>query len=365
VVRSRALVAVSIAKIERTMIRSPNHLTDPPDSAQRSAPTTPLADVLATIRLAGAIFLRAEYTAPWAYESPPPDVLTRILQPGAKQLILFHIVATGRCSIRLKRGEHLTASAGEVVVLPYGEQHFMGSTEHVLPVPIALLLPAPPWEQFPVIRHGGGGGETSVVCGYLHCNDPIFDPVVRALPPLFSVKPPAGPAAAWVAASIQYALDASQGHQSQSSGVSVRLPELLFLEILRLYIEGTPSHMGGWLAALHDPVVGRALVELHAEPTRRWTAEELAGRAACSRSTLNERFRRHLGCAPMQYLSAWRLQLAASLLRDTDLVVAEVAYRVGYESEEAFNRAFKRATGKPPAQWRRQAVGDESRLDMG
>lgn len=336
------------------MTNTPNRLTEPPESTLRTAPAALLNDALATIRLAGAIFLRAEYTAPWAYESPPPDVLTHILRPGAKRLILFHIVAEGRCRIRLQRGEHLEADAGEVVVLPYGEQHVMGSDARVEPVPIGSLLPAPPWERFPVIRHGGGGGKTSVVCGYLHCDDPIFDPVVRALPPLFSVRPPAGPAAAWVAASIQYALDASGEQRPRSGDLAVRLPELLFIEVLRLYTESASPHLAGWLAALHDPVVGRALVALHGEPAREWTAEELAWRAACSRSTLNERFGRLLGRAPMQYLGEWRLQLAAGLLRDTALGVAEVAHRVGYDSEEAFNRAFKRAMGTPPAQWRRR-----------
>jgi transcriptional regulator GlxA family with amidase domain len=164
-----------------------------------------------------------------------------------------------------------------------------------------------------------------------------------------------------VAASIQYALDVSSGQPPRSSRVAVRLPELLFLEVLRLYVEGAPPHLGSWLAALHDPVVGPALVALHAEPARKWTAEELAWQAACSRSTLNERFSRLVGRAPMQYLSDWRLHLAAGLLRDTTLGVAEVAYRVGYESEEAFNRAFKRAMGSPPAQWRRNAAGEPSR----
>jgi transcriptional regulator GlxA family with amidase domain len=161
-----------------------------------------------------------------------------------------------------------------------------------------------------------------------------------------------------VAASIQYALDASRGHPPRSR-VTVRLPELLFTEVLRLYVEAAPPRLASWMAALHDPVVGPALVALHADPSRRWTAEELAWQAACSRSTLNERFARLLERAPMHYLSDWRLHLAAGLLRDTALAVAEVACRVGYESEEAFNRAFKRTMGKPPAQWRRHAAVPE------
>lgn len=338
------------------MTHPPNKLTEPPDSARQTTPLNLVTDALSTVRLSGAIFLRAEYTAPWAYESPPSADLTAILRPQAQRLILFHIVEEGQFWLRLSSGEELRASQGEVVVLPYGHQHVMGSAESVQPIAIASLLPAPPWKEFPVIRYGGGGTRTSVVCGYLHCDDPIFAPVIGALPPLFSVRPPTGPAAAWVTASIQYALDASMGRQLPPSSVAVRLPELLFSEVLRQYVEnGSPLGMG-WLAALRDPIVGPALIELHAAPAHRWTVEELARKVACSRSTLNERFVHVLGRAPMQYLSIWRIQLAGSLLRDTTLSAASVAYQIGYESEEAFSRAFKRAMGAPPAQWRQSAA---------
>jgi AraC-like DNA-binding protein len=296
--------------------------------------------------------LRAEYTAPWAYESPPSADLTAILRPQAQQLILFHIIEEGECWIRLSSGEQLRASPGEVIILPYGHQHVMGSAESVDPIAIASLLPAPPWKEFPVIRYGGGGTRTNVVCGYLHCDDPLFTPIIGALPPLFSVRPPAGPAAAWITASIQYALDASREHPLPPSSLAVRLPELLFNEVLRQYVESGSPLGAGWLAALRDPIVGPALAALHAAPAHKWTVEELAQRVICSRSTLNERFVRVLGYAPMRYLSDWRFQIARSLLRDTTLSVASVAYQIGYESEEAFNRAFKRAMGKPPAQWR-------------
>lgn len=330
------------------MTSPPKELIDPPDL---------IASVLSGLRLAGAIFLRAEFTAPWAYESPTSDQLTSILRPEAKRLILFHIIAEGRCWLRSSSGEQLEACAGEVIVLPYGEQHVVGSTANVAPIPIGSILSTPPWDRFPVVQYGGGGAPMKMVCGYLHCEDPIFDPVVRALPSVFSVRPPDGPAAAWVTASIQYALDASEGRRSASPAMATRLPELLFAEVLRLYLESTPPRRVGWLSALRDPVVGPALRELHVDPAHHWTVDELARRAACSRSVLTERFGRLLGRAPMQYLADWRLQLAAGLLRETTLSVAAVAFRVGYESEEAFNRAFKRAMGRPPAQWRRYAAG--------
>lgn len=339
------------------MTGTPRELTDPPDLARSAVPLDLLANVLSTVRLTGAIFLRAEYTAPWAYESPSADDLIHLLAPAARRLILFHLVAEGRCWIRVSTGEQLEAEAGSVIVIPYGDQHVMASGSQVPPVAIASLLAPPPWETFPVIRHGGGGEPTKVVCGYLHCDDSIFDPVVRALPRVFNVRPPAGPAATWMAASIQYALDASEGRTVRGSGAALRLPELLFQEVLRLYVESAPPRLRGWLAALNDPIVGPALVELHADPARKWTADTLAERAACSRSTLNERFTRILGRAPIAYLGEWRLHLASNLLRDTTLTIAQVAYRVGYDSEEAFNRAFRRAMGKPPAQWRQGSAG--------
>lgn len=338
------------------MTGTPKELTDRPDLVGSAPRLGLLADVLARVRLVGSIFLRGEYTSPWAYESPPSLDLIHLLGSQAGRLVLFHLIAEGRCWIRVAGGEPLELSAGEIVVMPFAEQHVMGSPELVEPVPIASLLSPPPWAVFPVIHHGGGGARTSVVCGYLHCEDPIFDPVLRALPSVFSVRPPPGPAATWMAASIQYALGASQGDYPGAAGVTARLPELLVQEALRLYAASVPTQSSGWLAALHDPIVGPALAELHADPARKWTSDELAARVACSRSTLNERFARLLGRAPMSYLGEWRLHLAAELLRETTLGVGAVAARVGYEAEPAFNRAFKRAMGKPPAQWRQQAA---------
>jgi AraC-like DNA-binding protein len=334
------------------MTISPSKLTDLPNHGPKRDPIDLLDDVLGMVRLSGAIFLRAEYTSPWAYESPTAQVLTSVLQPEAKRLILFHIVAEGGCLIRVSEGDRLWAQAGELILIPYGDQHVMGSGADVAPVPIASLLPTLPWREFPSISYGGGGDRTAVVCGYLHCDDALFDPVVRALPRLFKVTPD-GPAATWVAASIQYALNAVRsGAVNVSRDASLRLPELLFREVLRLYVTSAAPDLSGWLAALRDPLAGPALLAMHRNPAARWTAEELAAEAACSRSTLHERFVRLLGEPPMQYLHNWRMQLAAGLLRDTDLGVASVALRVGYESEEAFNRAFKRQTGKPPAHWR-------------
>jgi AraC-like DNA-binding protein len=314
-----------------------------------------LDEVLSRIQLAGAIFLRAEYTAPWACESPTASELLRLLRSNARRLVLFHIIAEGSCWIRLSSGERLEANQGDVLVLPYADRHAMGVAEQIPPVPMSSLLPDQPWEQLPVIRQGGGGGRTSLVCGYLHCEAPMFEPVVNALPPAFTVTPPCGSAADWINASVRYALDTCV-LSSPNAGLAHRLAELLFREVLRLYVQSRPSGLHGWLAALDDPITGPALRELHSEPARAWTLDELASRSACSRSTLSERFGRLVGRAPMQYLAEWRVQLAAQLLLETTLGVAAIALRVGYDSEAAFNRAFKRAMGMPPARWRSRSA---------
>lgn len=333
------------------MTQAPNELTEQPESAAQGLRL--LADVLSMIRLTGAIFLRAEFTAPFAYRSPRASELARIVSPGARSLILFHIVAEGVCHVHLETGAAATARAGDVIMLPYGDRHVMHGDEPAEPVSASAVLAPPPWTTFPVIRHGGGGARTTIVCGYLRCDDPIFDPVVRALPPLFTVTPPPGPSASWVTASIQYALQATDGRAAAAGDVGLRVPELVLAEVLRLHLQGRPPDLGGWLAAVQDPLVGRALAGIHADPARRWTAASLARHATSSRSTLDQRFRQLLGRSPMRYVTEWRMRIAATMLRDTSLGVAAVGYRVGYESEEAFNRAFKRVLGAPPAHWRR------------
>jgi AraC-like DNA-binding protein len=303
------------------------------------------------LRLDGAIFLRAEYSEPWAYESFDGPTTADTLRPGSRQVTLFHVIASGRCWVALTGrrddGERHWASAGDVIVIPYGDQHVMGGAEPVEAVSIASFMKPPPWTEFPVLSHGAGGARTDVVCGYLHCDDPLFDPGLRALPPLFVVHPDEA-AAQWVASSIAYAMQA----QASSPTLTTRLPALLLEEMLRIHLASAPAVDQGWFAALRDPVLAPALARLHAEPERKWTVAELAGTVAVSRSLLDGRFRQLLGRSPIRYLADWRMHVADELLATTDLSVFAVARRVGYDSEEAFSRAFKRARGEAPSTWR-------------
>ena len=310
---------------------------------------TALAVALDRLRLDGAIFLRGEYTEAWAYESPTGELMASLLRPGRERLLFFHIIASGRCWVSIDDGERHWADRGDVVVLPYGHQHKMGGAADTSCVSVMELMSPPPWTELPVIRHGAGGSRTDVICGYLDVDDPLFDPALAALPPIFVVRP-TGAARPWVESSLRYVLEATEG--GADSQVLTTLPTIVLAEVLRLHIAATPAADRGWLSALRDPVLAPALSHLHREPERKWTVAELAASSNVSRSLLDERFRQVLGRSPIRYLTDWRLHVAKELLATTDLGVHAISRRVGYDSEEAFSRAFKRANGLSPAYWR-------------
>jgi AraC-like DNA-binding protein len=311
----------------------------------------PLEQALNGLQLDGAIFFRSEFTEAWSFSSPAAvGEFVQVVEPRAERLIMFHIVAKGSCWVAGPDGERHWANEGDVIVLPYGDEYEMGGSASATSVPIFSLLAPPPWTTLPVLRHGGDGDRTDVVCGYLHSEDPLFDPRMRAFPSVFVVRL-AEPAAQWVRASIEYAL-ATSSDATVSDAASTRLPELLLIEMLRLHLASAPSAEHGWITALHDPALAPALACLHARPDHPWTVSELAHEAAVSRSLLDQRFRAVLGLSPIRYLTEWRMHIAADLLASTDLTVAQVARRTGYDSQEAFSRAFKRRMGSAPSTWR-------------
>jgi AraC-like DNA-binding protein len=312
--------------------------------------------VLELVRFTGGVFIRSRFSEPWAYTAPPTLSVDGVLPAGEGGLVVFHIVAEGRCNLVLDDGSTQEMVAGDVLVMPYGDAHAMSSPSPGEPVSITTLLPPAPWTEFPEIVHGGDGDTTRIICGYLRGDALLFDPVLRALPSMFVVRP-SGPQAAFVQASFEYALSATEPATAVGSNATdPRLMELLFGEALRIYLRDSDASLTGWLAALRDPVVGRALALLHAEPAREWTVPDLARAVAVSRTVLVDRFNEMLGVPPIRYLTEWRLNLAAGLLRTTDLTVAQIAGRVGYGAEDAFSRAFKRRFGAAPAHWRADAA---------
>lgn len=326
-------------------------LSDHDRDAAEADRTAALAAALAQVRLSGAIFLHGEYTEPWAYESLPSQDAAAVLAPDAVRIVLFHVVVAGSCWV--EAGSHkVWAHEGDVIVLPYNDQHRMGGHEAAELVPIAQLVAPPPWTSLPHIVHGLGGARSEVVCGYLVCDDRLFDSRMRVFPPVFVVSPPEGPARSWVRASSDLVLQQTSQVADDRIAAPTDVPQLLLREVLKLHLANAPATDTGWLGALHDPVVAPALAAIHGDPGRKWSLADLARQATVSSTVLDERFRSVLGLAPFRYLTGWRMHVAEDLLRSTTLPVAAIAHRVGYESDEAFSRAFKRDHGSAPSVWR-------------
>lgn len=331
------------------MIGTPSLLTETPALPLAVARNDLLADLLAQVHLSGALYLKGHYNSPWALDSPQTDQLVALLSPGAERLIPFHIVRSGR-AYSTAGGVRVEAEARDLIVVPHAHQHVLGGPEPHEPVFIGSLLPPQPWGTMPVCRIDGGGELAEIDCGYFSCDELLFNTVLRHLPPVFVVRP-TGTAAQLLLAAMDVAVEEASRNGGFQSPLNARLPELLLVEALRLYSEGNPLATG-WLAATGDPIVGRALRLIHDDPVFDWTVDELAKRAATSRSVLGERFRELLAQSPMAYVAEWRMQIAANLLRTTALKLAEIAERCGYGSEPAFSRAFNRHVGMSPAQWR-------------
>jgi AraC-like DNA-binding protein len=321
-------------------------------TAARPTADDALRGAIERLRLRGAVFLRAEYREPWAYESLSGPVTARLLSPGSEHVILFHVVASGTCWVSVGNGPRHWARSGDVILLPYGDQHRMGGVDDAELVSISSFMQSPPWKRMPVLRHGSSGPRTDVVCGYLDTDDPLFHPGHRVFPPVFVVRPPSGIATEWVRANVAFALQQTSAIPPQRDPGATRLPELLLIEVLRLHLATAPSLERAWAPALRDPVLAPALALLHGSPEHKWTVPELAASAGVSRSLLDGRFRQVLGCSPIRYLTDWRMHVARDLLRSTDLGVVGIAHRVGYDAEEAFSRAFKRSVGSSPGSWR-------------
>ena len=323
----------------------------------------PLADVLGAVKLSGAIVFRAELRAPWSYAVPHTrDVGCRAGVAGVSPRIQFHVVADGECVVRVDDQEWRVGRGG-VILLPDGRAHLMSSGEGTPTVPVVSKLAQIPAGGFVRMVHDGAGPRTTILCGYLGCEEPIFDPLLSGLPSAIVQQWDEGQAGAWLQAMVDYTIDLDPTAMPAGGAViQTRLVELMLVEVLRRHVAGLPDGHRGWLAGLRDPHVARAVARLQAEPSRHWTVATLARAVGLSRSILAERFARLIGQSPMQYLAAWRLQLASSILRRGDVSIAEAAARVGYQSEAAFHRAFKRVVGQTPATWRRRARDSQTAL---
>lgn len=337
--------------VQRSLLNRPANMTVRLDSS--SAPFDPLSDVLQAVRLKGAVFFDVEATAPWAAEAPPARLVGPGIMPGVDHVIEYHVVTNGECWARvLNDGCAAHLRAGDVVAFPQGDAHVMSSDP-------SLRGPPPDFKEYEpqapealplsLSLDGGGAESTHLVCGFLGCDARPFNPLLDALPRMIHLS---GGGGEWLDRFLRFAtLEASQKRAGGASILS-KLGELMFIDLVRRYVETLPEEHASWLGGLRDRHVGRALGLLHASPAEDWTIERLAKETGMSRSSLAERFTHFVGRPPMQYLTLWRMQLAAGKLASGDASIGRVAADVGYDSEAAFSRAFKRAVGVSPSIWR-------------
>jgi AraC-like DNA-binding protein len=320
-----------------------------------------LSEVLKVVKLAGAIYYNGEFTAPWSFRSPPSCVLAPHFASGGDHVIIYHLLTEGQGFAGLELGKRVPLSAGDIVVFPHGDSHIIGSGLQVEPVDQEPELHRILAQGLKLARGGGGGEVTKFVCGYMSCDSQLSQVLLAGLPSMLKVNVRDGGEGQWLENSIRFSVREADASRAGGEAVLAKLSEVLFVETLRRYIAALPAEQTGWLAGARDPDIGKALALLHRHPGQPWTIADLARQVGLSRSVLAERFRHYLGEPPISYLTRWRLQLGAQILKSSSRSVAEVAAEVGYESEAAFNRAFKREYLVPPARFRSQSrVGERA-----
>lgn len=337
-------------------------LTDRPPITRPStaSPTTEaagvavdaLSDLLRAFRVSGSMFFRARLRAPYAVTADGVDEVIRAHAPDALQVIPFHLVTRGPIWFEVEGSEPVYLEDGDIIVLPGGAAHSLMDRLGQPPVPVSELVEFVSGTP-ETLDWGGDGHQAEALCGFFRLDSRLFNPLLQALPPVL-VIPHDEARSSWLTATLERAFVESTDQRAGHSAMIARLTELLFLDVVQRHLDAGAAE--GWLAALNDPVVGAALAHLHARPNHPWTLDELARASSASRSSLAERFAARVGVSPMRYLTEWRMELAAQRLEETSDPVGAIAVDAGYESEAAFNRAFKRHTGEPPAAWRRRRI---------
>lgn len=339
------------------MRETPEFLTETP--AVTGADMDALVETLRVMRLTGAIFLEAELSAPWslAAQVGPDDCAAFTTVP--RHIIAYHLITEGRCLLKVANHPEVSLSKGDIVILPRNDAHVLASGLDLAPVDAGGLIEPNAGGGVARIRYGGDGESTRLFCGFLG-SDVARQPLLAALPTVVTLNVGDGAAGAWIASTFQFAITALNDRTADVLPMLAKVAELLFIVAVRQYAASASATGHGWLAAIHDPVVGRALNLLHTQLARRWTTEALAREAALSRSAFAERFTRMVGEAPMRYLTQCRFERAILQLRESPDSISRIAFDVGYDSEAAFSRAFRREFGMPPTTWRQQNAGGDA-----
>ncbi|MGB8436459.1 MAG: AraC family transcriptional regulator [Burkholderiales bacterium] len=322
-----------------------------------------LSDVLRGVRLRGAVFFYVSGIGEWAAEAPASKDIAPLIMRGVEHVMEYHVVARGSCWAGIPGGPAARLSIGDVALFPHGDAHVVSNAPGMRgdapdpdwfgqsalgPLPLRIAYRG---ANRPSNAPSDVAGETTIVCGFLGCDRQPFNPLIESLPRLLHLR--ATDDGSWIAQFMHQAVAESSASRPGSEAMLARMSEMMFVDAMRRYTASLPPDSAGWLAGLRDRLIGRALALLHEQPAQDWTIDDLGRRVGLSRSALHERFAQLIGMPPMQYLAQWRMQVAARMLLDTSATVATIALEVGYDSEAAFARAFKRLVGQPPAAWRR------------
>ncbi|BCP54235.1 cupin [Kaistia sp. 32K] len=323
--------------------------------------TDVLSDVLSAVHLTGAVFFDVSARSPWVAEAPPMQKIARDVAPGSQHTIEYHVVTRGSCWISIvDRGdfEPVELCEGDIAVMPHGDPHALSSGPGMRAEPEWSVFNRPRDDNLLPFRLNSGSdgpADTRLVCGFFSCDARPFNPLLASLPRFMRLGRATNTPEGLLDQFIRLATAEAGNKRAGSQSILNRLSELMFVEVIRQHMDQLATDNTGWLAGLRDPLVGRALARLHAEPARGWTLEDLAAEAGASRSALAERFTQLVGYPPIQYLTQWRMQIAARRLAERGTKVAAVAREVGYDSEAAFSRAFKKFVGQSPSEWRSAA----------
>ncbi|HEY7336244.1 MAG TPA: AraC family transcriptional regulator [Bryobacteraceae bacterium] len=312
-----------------------------------------LSEILSGVKLTGAVFFSAEFSAPWGFSMPASNIMAARLAPDASHILLYHLLIEGKSVVEMLDGQQIGLEPGDIVIFPHGDAHHMSSgKDSALPFPNYGISAKVSARDLSPLRAGGGGEISRFVCGYMTCDRYLCKPILNGLPAVLKVNIRMDRSGHWLESSILHLVEEAASGRVGSEAMLAKLSEALFVDTLRRYVSGLSELQTGWLAGTRDPIVGKSLALLHSRFAHPWTIAGLADEVGISRSALVERFTRYLSEPPMAYLTRWRLQVAAQSLEKTSRGVADIAADVGYESEAAFNRAFKREFGQPPGRYR-------------
>lgn len=321
----------------KTSTQSPSPPRDP------WTPVDPLGEALHFLRMSGVFYTRSEFTEPWALALPPmPDCL------------MFHVVTSGRCWLEDEEVGHQLLEPGVFALVPHGEGHRISSTPGIAAADLFDLPIERVSERYEILRHGSGGAPMHMVCGAVRFDHPSAQHLVRLLPRRIIINTWRSPQMSWIQSTLRLMADEASQPRPGGEAIVTRLADILVIQAIRSWMAEDPAAQTGWLGALQDPQIGRALLLVHRDPARGWTVASLAAEAAMSRSAFAARFTELVGESPMHYVTKWRMRLALAWLKEEEAPLSELAYRLGYQSEAAFNRAFKRVVGVSPGAARRR-----------